>query len=950
MLRGIFYIGAMGIAWQKIVPNGGRVFIGGGACVPFALVNDLLSQYENFHDVELCHVHTLGDIPWVDPKYKGAFRTNTFFMSRSIRGAVETGQADYTPSPTSDIPRLFEVGALKLDVALVQVSPPDENGMASLGLSADVICSAIKNAKVVIAQVNKYMPRTQGDTVVSMKKFKYVITHHEKLVTKDKWIYSDEHQQAARYAAQLIDDGATIQASLGNSPQAVLSMLHKHKNLGIHTGCFTNGMMRLMKAGAVDNSMKAQQRGLSVASHVLGSKELYQFIRETNEISMHRSEYTNDPNRIGKIKNMVAINGAREVDLTGQVVRDSRGHHFYGGIGATQDFIRGASMSKGGRPIIVLTSTAEDGSSSRIVAGLTSGSGVCTSRGDVHYVVTEYGVANLLGQSIRQRALRLVEVAHPKFRENLLEEARELGWLPKIFSVSPTNMNLGGKEIDLQKAEFGGMKYVVRPLHPSDLRLLQRFFYTQDEETLRLRFGHDMPELDESSAYSMTSVAQDKDLALGVFYENKFNEELRATGRFYLDAGGESAEVSFLVHEKARRMGIANFLLGEMAKVAVKRGVKKFWASVLKRNKSMSQLFLNMGAERKVYLGEDSDEFWMDTSKLVKASKSFKKKKDKLDSKVSETKKKNDGLGIYRSENLLRHETGPMHPESVERYKAVLDMLSHSRFKSKKIKGRRAQITDITLAHSPDYHDLTRYDIDNFAEVLRTGDTSICEDSYDVVMEATGGVLSAVDQVMSGEINRAFCAVRPPGHHASRAVGMGFCIFNHVAIAARYAQKTHGIERVAILDWDVHHGNGTQDIFYEDGSVFYFSTHEDGIFPHTGHASETGAKKGKNTTFNIPLKAGAGDAQVIEAWNAPLYKKLKRFKPDLILVSAGFDAAEPDPLGDFKMTPDGFSQLTTIVRGYADEFCNGRLVSVLEGGYNPQSLADCIKAHLKAMR
>ncbi len=948
----------MEIPWQKILPHGGRAFISGGACVPFALIDDLLSHADDFKDVELCHVHTVGETPWIDPKYQGSFRTNSFFMSRAIGEAVERGQADYTPAPSSDIPRLFSRGILPLDVALVQVGEPDAAGMVSLGLSADAVVSAVKNAKYVVAQMNKKMPRTHGDTVISIKKLDFVVERSAAPRVQDKWEFSDKHLRAGEYAAQLIDDGATIQASMGNSPQAVLKKLHKHQDLGIHTGCFTNEMMRLMKKGVVNNAMKTYQKGVSVASHCLGSSELYKFVRENPEFELHKSEWTNDPNRIGRQKNMVAINGAREIDLTGQVVRDSRGHHFYGGVGAIQDFIRGASASQGGLPIIVMTSTNEAEDQSRIVTGLTTGSGVCTSRGDVHYVVTEYGVANLLGQSIRQRALRLVEVAHPKFREDLLEGARSQGWIPKTFSFSPTNVYSDRQEIESKKVKFGGVGYVMRPIQPSDLRSIQEFFYSQDKETIRLRYGHAKPDLDETSAYQLASVSQDKDLALGIFYRDHYRESLRATGRFYLDkkseSGEQTAEVSFLVHEKTRRWGMGNFLLGEMAEIAKERGVDVFWASVLKENKSMASLFKKLGAERKSYLDDDSDEFWMDTSKVAKKTQRVAKEKRKgvlqtgEGSQVSPDQKR---LGIFKSTKMLEHDTGALHTESAERYQAVLDMLKSSRFKHEKIKERDATADEFLLVHSAEYHDLAKYDIEHFAETLRTGDTAVSDASYEVVQAATGAVLNAVDEIANkrSKISRAFCAVRPPGHHAGVSQGMGFCIFNHVAIAARYAQKHVAYKKVAILDWDAHHGNGTQDIFYDDPSVFYCSTHQGGIFPHTGLASEKGKGKAKGANLNFPLVAGAGDGEVIEYWGKPLRDALVKFKPDLIIISAGFDAIAGDPLAELTFTVAGFTELTKLVRGYADEFCDGRLLSVLEGGYAHESLAQCVKAHLRAL-
>jgi GNAT superfamily N-acetyltransferase len=288
---------------------------------------------------------------------------------------------------------------------------------------------------------------------------------------------------------------------------------------------------------------------------------------------------------------MVAINGAREIDLTGQVVRDSSGHHFYGGIGAMQDFIRGAGRSKDGRPVIVLTSMSDDGLRSRIVAGLEPGSGVCTGRGDVHHVVTEFGIASIYGRSIRERVARLVEIAHPDHREALLEGARNRGWLPKFFTM-PGGAR-GGVESSL--VDFSCGRFQLRPLHPSDMRALQEFFYSHDEETVRLRYGHQLERMSGESAYKLAAVDPAKDCALGLFVEESGRQVLRAIGRFYLDPGGSTAEVAFVVHQSTRRSGMAGFLLGELAKVARGRGITAFWASVLPENHAMAGLFTRAG-------------------------------------------------------------------------------------------------------------------------------------------------------------------------------------------------------------------------------------------------------------------------------------------------------------------------------------------------------------------
>ena len=931
---------------EKILPNGGRVFIGGGACVPFAAVEDLLAHADRFHDVEIVHIHTLGETPWVSEKYDGAFRTNSFFLSSSMSQAVSEGRADYTPSPMSEIPWLFENQTLSLDLAIIQCTPPDTNGMVSLGLSVDVVAAAVANAKTVVAQINPMLPHTGAGGLIPFSKIHYHMEFAAQPTSMEKWHYDSRHVKIGQYASQLIEDGSTIQSSMGNSPQAVLNALENHKDLGIHTGCFTNAMMRLVHAGAVTNLEKTEGKGKAVASHCIGSNALYDFVSKSGCVELHDSSWCNNPLRIAQQNKMVAVNGASEVDLTGQIVRDSKGHHFYGGIGATQDFIRGAAHSKGGRPIIALTSMDDEGRNSRIVTGLSPGSGVCTSRGDTHYVVTEYGIANLVGRSIKERVLQLVEVAHPKYRETLLEGALLQGWIPKSYNISYKEVKEDDESISSQKVKFTDIDYIIRPIHPSDMRLIQELFYNQDEENIRLRYGYNRPMLDDKSAYTTSSIDQSVDLALGVFYTGGLREKLRATGRFYRDEDESSAEISFLVHERARRRGIANYLLTEMAKLARERGIKTFWASVLKENTSMAGLFKARGAKLGRSDEEDSYYFTMLTAELIDHKIKVRRKRKRVSKEPVNSL--NRGLGIYFSEKHLLHDTGVDHPESVERYQKVLDSLMSIDVSYVSLVERTASSKEIILAHDAFYHDMVKVEVENFSEQLSTGDTSICEDSYEVAALATGAVLNAVDGLMKGKVSRAFCAVRPPGHHATQYKGMGFCIFNHVAIAAKYVQKNYGVKRVAIMDWDVHHGNGTQDIFYEDPNVFYFSTHQEGGFPYSGSAEERGRGKGEGTTYNIPLKAGTTDEAMLQAWQTGL-KKMKQFKPEIVFISAGFDAAIGDPLGDFNITVEGFAKLTEEVRAYAEQYCDGRIVSVLEGGYDPDTLAACVKVHVLAL-
>jgi acyl-CoA hydrolase/GNAT superfamily N-acetyltransferase len=611
--------------WLRLVRPGSRVFIGGGASVPFALVESMLAMAAGFKDVELVHIHGLGETPWIAPKYEQVLRTNSFYLTPALRDAVERGQADYTPCAMSELASLFKSGPLPLDVALIQVSPPDAAGFCSLGVSVDIVMSAVKCARVVIAQVNSKMPQTCGDTWISTRKIGWFMERAAALPEAEAGIFDERHERIGRHAAQLIEDGSTIQCGLGSSPEAVVRALKRHRRLGIHTGMFNDALMDLVRGGAVDHSAKNYRPGKIIASHVLGSRKLYKFVDGNAEIELHPSDWVNDPHRIARNDRMVAINGAREIDLTGQVVRDSSGHRFHGGIGALQDFIRGAGRSKGGRPIIALTSTADLDGRSRIVAGLESGSGVCTGRGDVHHVVTEYGLASLYGRSIRERVARLVEIAHPDHREALLAGAHGRGWLPKFFTM-PGAVRVVD-DVKSTWVEFQQTRLFLRPLHPSDMRGLQEFFYSHDEETVRLRYGYVREKMTGESAFKLAAVDPARDLALGIFVEQHGREELRAIGRYYLDETGKSAEVAFVVHEGSRQMGIAGYLLGELAAVAKKRGIVEFWASVLPDNRAMAGLFLAVGAVESKSSVNGERELRMSVDRILKSRKKFLERK-----------------------------------------------------------------------------------------------------------------------------------------------------------------------------------------------------------------------------------------------------------------------------------------------------------------------------------
>lgn len=411
------------------IGNGDRIYVHGGAATPMALVDALVSRSSELSGVELVHLRTEAPAPYMAAEMRGSFRHNALFIGANVREAVQRGDADYTPVFLSDIPNLFRPGGpLQLDVALVQVAPPDERGNYSLGVSVECAVSAIEQARIVVAQVNRRMPRTVGTTIPS-DALTCVVEDDRELFEAVVPPITPEATAIGRTVAELIPNGATLQLGIGAIPNAVLSQLRDHKDLGVHTEMFSDGLIPLITSGVVNGRMKSLHNGVVVTAFVMGSRQLYDFVDGNWGLEFLPADYTNDVNIIAAHDHMVAVNSAIGVDLTGQVAADSIGPKFFSGIGGQVDFIRGAARSRGGLPIIAMPSTAANGSISRISAAFSAGTGVVTTRGDVHWVVTEYGAANLHGRTVRDRARMLIDIAHPFFRDSLTEEAGALGYL-----------------------------------------------------------------------------------------------------------------------------------------------------------------------------------------------------------------------------------------------------------------------------------------------------------------------------------------------------------------------------------------------------------------------------------------------------------------------------------------------------------------------------------------
>lgn len=578
------------------IRRGNRVFVGSACGEPQFLVHAMVESGTNLTDTEVVQILTLGVAPYTDPKYSASFRANAFFIGNSVRGAVNQARADYTPIFLSQVPALFRTGQIGIDVAMIMVSPPDEHGFVSMGVSVDITKSAAESAKLLIAQVNKHMPRTYGDCFLHASQIDFLVEHDEPLL---EWPVIEEpdatFQQIAANVARLVSDGSTLQVGIGRIPDAVLHALTEKHDLGIHTEMFSDGVMKLVLNGNVTCRKKTLNPGKIVGSFAAGSQALFDFIDNNPMIEMRPSEYTNDPFVIARHKQVVAINTALEVDLTGQICADSIGQQFYSGIGGHADFIRGAALA-GGKPVIALPSTAvtKEGVRSRINATLTEGAGVITTRGDVHYVVTEYGVAYLHGKTMRERAMSLINIAHPEFRSELLHAAKRRHIVYPDQIMPPTHRPYPS-EYETALSLRDGTEVVVRPIRPDDEPKVREMFYKFSEQTVYLRYHGQLKSMPHNKLQVFCNVDYDTEMALVGVVGNEERAIIIGVGRYMTDPGKSTAEMAFVVGDDWQRKGLGSYLFRRLIEIGRHEGIRRFTADVLAENSGMLKIFHRSG-------------------------------------------------------------------------------------------------------------------------------------------------------------------------------------------------------------------------------------------------------------------------------------------------------------------------------------------------------------------
>ena len=580
---------------------GDKIFVGTGCGEPQYLVSALINYVKSYPkallDTEVLQVWTLGVAPYTDEKFKQNFRHNSFFIGNNIRDAVNKGLADYTPIFLSEIPNLFYRGLIPIDVALVQTSPPDKHGYMSLGISVDITKAAVETAKLVVAQVNSNMPRVHGDGFIHIKDVDFIIPHDEPILEYKSEADTETAQRIGKYVSSLIEDGDTIQVGYGSIPNAILSNLYDKKHLGVHTELLSDGIVELMQKGVIDNTKKNINRGKTIGTFCMGKKETYEYLHDNPVIEFRTVDYTNNPLIIAQHDNMTAINSALEIDLTGQASAESIGKIFYSGIGGQADFMRGAVLARNGKTILTLQSTAENGKFSRIVPFLKEGAGVTLNRGDIHYVVTEYGIAYLHGKNIRERAMELIAIAHPKFRPWLIEEAKKLNLIYKDQAYITGKGGEYPEDLETYRTTKTGLEIFLRPVKLTDEPLLKEFFYSLSDKSLYYRFMSQRKDMPHERLQEFVVIDYTKEMVILAVIKQKGKEKILGVGQYTIDPTTHTAEVALVVRDDYQNRGIGREILSYLTYLAKKQGLLGFTAEVLPENTPMLRLFEKMGFE-----------------------------------------------------------------------------------------------------------------------------------------------------------------------------------------------------------------------------------------------------------------------------------------------------------------------------------------------------------------
>jgi acyl-CoA hydrolase/RimJ/RimL family protein N-acetyltransferase len=576
----------------EVVKPGHRVFVGTACATPTILVEALERRKPTPPDIELFHFLTSGLEPlWVERQ--SSYRHRCFFVGSDVRALVHSGQAEYVPISLTQIPHLMANGRLRADVAFVQVSPPDAHGFVSLGISVDITSSVLRYAGTIVAEVNPFMPRTLGDTFLHVDRINHFVRVEKPLIEYVHEPADAVAERIARYVAEIIEDGATLQVGLGRIPNEALKHLRHRRDLGIHSDVITDPILDLIEERVITGRRKTLHPGKIVTSFCIGSHRLYELLHDNPLFEFMPIEYVADPVVVAQNYKMASLTQAFVIDLTGEVCADQFQGEYYSGVSAQPDFHRGAANSYGGKSIVCLKSTTDDGKQSRIRPSLLAGEGVTLARPDVHYVVTEFGIAYLFGKSMRERAMALIEIAHPDFRESLLDEAKRQSLVPAAHRLG------GGRDYLVEEERVvalkSGSKVMLRPARGGDVQSMQVMFHRMSSEDVYTRFFRRVSALTYEEAQRLCNVDFDRDVAFVAVAGPRENEEIVGTGAYFLNPSTNLAEVAYMIVPEWQGSGLGAALQQRLKEFAMDRGVRGFVAEVLQTNVAMLNLAKRLG-------------------------------------------------------------------------------------------------------------------------------------------------------------------------------------------------------------------------------------------------------------------------------------------------------------------------------------------------------------------
>lgn len=922
-------------AWQRVyaqklvsarealsrIRRGHTVFVASGAAEPVLLTDTLAEMAPMFSDVEIIHLSAVRDSsPLTDPKLAGNFHQNTFYHGRGVSEVAIDGDSDFTPMNVAQLPRAIARGIVPVDVALIQVSPPGVYGLCSLGVSVDASRAAIKHASLVIAQVNENMPETMGHSLIPVDSLDYLVEGNLELLEVPPVELDPVSMTIGRHVASLISDGMTLHVDRGPIGAATLRYLDLKKELGIHTDVLTDDILRLINSGAITNRKKQINKGKTVATMAAGSKELYESLDRSPYVELYPIDHVNDPFVIAQNDNMVCIHSVRHIELTGLARVGDEDDSKIRSLPSGMDFVDGAARSKNGFNILALPSTSPDGLQSRIVA-LSISRGAAFLRAMVEYVVTEYGIVNLFGLSIRERAIALISIAHPKFRGQLLEEAKSFNYVGRDQTIAPESGCIYPKHYEFTHTLPDGTEIFFRPVRPGDARRLQRLFYSLSPEAVRMRYHGTKKSLSYSEAQKLATVDYSQDMAIIGLVGPRTNPKVCGEGRYTFDPGSRMGEFDIVVNKDFRGQGIALLLANYLNRIAYASGLAGVYAVVIQRNAATKALL---------------DKAWPTATKTFESGNCVYTVKFPEE----DIARPKDSIVVY-SGRFGDFSYGEDHPFNPSRARVALRTIDEAGFLNEPWirKEEPTMLTKEKLvhSHSPEFIDAlhkanTGSWLDELVQFnLGTDDCPIFKGLFDYVLLYASATATGVELIMRENANVVF---NPLGgfHHSSRRFAEGFCYVNDVILAID--MFLYGGYRVACIDIDAHHCNGVQDAYYKDDRVLVVSTHESGktLYPGTGFETETGEEMGEGFTVNVPLPAGSDDEIFLAAIDRVVTPAVEKFSPTVVVAVIGTDGHRSDPGSALNFTNNGMFSAMERIRDYSNH-----LLLLAGGGYDLRS-------------